>query len=149
MNSLRIFCTAGLVAAAATLTAPPAPAQSVDAEVEAAYAAWNAAFDAGDAKALAAFYTEDAVFMPATHDVITGPAGVEAFFAPMFEMGVTGHKLEMIEASGDGALIAAGAKWSATGKGPDGADQPWAGLATHVFERQDDGSLKLKLHSFN
>ena len=30
-----------------------------------------------------------------------------------------------------------------------GGDQPWAGLATTIFERQPDGSLKLKLHTFN
>ena len=28
-------------------------------------------------------------------------------------------------------------------------DQPWGGIATHVFERQGDGSLKIKLHTFN
>jgi ketosteroid isomerase-like protein len=64
-------------------------------------------------------------------------------------MGVTGHKLEVIKVSGDGNLVVAAAKWSATGKDASGADQPWGGVATHVFERQADGSLKLKLHTFN
>ena len=41
------------------------------------------------------------------------------------------------------------ANWTAVGKDADGADQPWGGIATHVFERQDDGSLKLVLHTFN
>jgi hypothetical protein len=27
--------------------------------------------------------------------------------------------------------------------------QPWGGVATHIFERRPDGSLKLKLHTFN
>jgi ketosteroid isomerase-like protein len=30
-----------------------------------------------------------------------------------------------------------------------GKDQPLGGVATHVFERQSDGSLKIKLHTFN
>ena len=41
-------------------------------QVEAAYAAWDAAF-APDAKRIAAFYIEDAIFLPATHEVIGVP----------------------------------------------------------------------------
>ena len=113
------------------------------------YAAWDAAFAKRDAKGLAAFYADDAIFLPATHDVIKGPAGVEKFFAGIFNMGVTGHRLELIEAHREGNLIFGAAKWSANGKDANGADQPWAGVATHIFERQPDGSLKLKLHTFN
>lgn len=118
-------------------------------DVKAAYSAWDAAFNNADAKAIAAFYTDDAIFLPATHDVIKGPAGVEKFFGGIFGMGVTGHKLELIEAQGEGNLLIGTAKWSAKGKDAKGADQPWAGVATHVFEKQADGSLKLRVHTFN
>ena len=117
----------------------------------AAYQAWDAAFATGDAKAIAAFYTDDATFLPPTHDVIEGPAGVEKFFAGLLGSGVTGHKLELIEVEGDddGDMIVAAAKWSANGKDASGAPATFGGVATHVFEKQDDGSLKLKLHTFN
>ncbi len=46
-----------------------------DDQVRAAYASWNAAFNRADAKALAAFYTGNASFLPATHDIIQGPGG--------------------------------------------------------------------------
>jgi ketosteroid isomerase-like protein len=62
---------------------------------------------------------------------------------------VSGHKLELIEAIDKGDTVVAAARWSADGKDAAGADQPWGGLATHVFERQDDGALKLRLHTFN
>lgn len=124
-------------------------AASADEEAKAAYAAWDEAFNKGDAKAVAAFYADDAIFLPATHDVIKGPAGVEKFFAGIFGMGVTAHKLDLIEAHSEGNLIFVAAKWSAAGKDAKGADQPWGGIATHIFERQADGSLKLKLHTFN
>lgn len=126
-----------------------AKAQSVDEQVKAAYAAWDDAFNKGDAKAIAAFYTDNATFLPATHDVIQGPGGVEKFFEGIFGMGVTGHKLELIEAQGEGNLVFGSAKWSANGKDANGADQPWGGVATHIFEKQADGSLKLRLHTFN
>lgn len=64
-------------------------------------------------------------------------------------MGVTGHKLELIEAESDGNLLFGTAKWSASGKDDKGADQPWGGIATHIFEKQPDGNLKLRVHTFN
>jgi uncharacterized protein (TIGR02246 family) len=118
-------------------------------QVKAAYAAWDAAFNKGDAKGVAALYTEDSLLLPPSHDVIKGPAGVEKFFAGLFANGVTGHKLELIEAEGDGGLVAAAGKWSASGKDANGAPATFGGIATHVFAKQPDGSLKLKLHTFN
>lgn len=96
-------------------------------DVRAAYAAWDNAFNAGDAQAVAAAYAQDALFLPATHDVIKGPEAIGTFFGGLFDMGVTGHKLDLIEAQGDGALLVGTARWSARGKDAAGADQPWAG----------------------
>ncbi|MGD9509994.1 MAG: SgcJ/EcaC family oxidoreductase [Geminicoccaceae bacterium] len=125
-------------------------AASADDQVAAAYAAWDQAFNTGDAAKVAAFYTDDAVFLPPTHDVIEGPAGVEKFFAGLFGNGVTGHKLELIEVTGaDDEMVVAAAKWSASGKDASGAATTFGGVATHVFERESDGNLKLKLHTFN
>jgi uncharacterized protein (TIGR02246 family) len=123
---------------------------SADDQVVAAYAAWDQAFNTGDATKVAAFYTDDAVFLPPTHDVVEGPAGVEKFFAGLLGSGVSGHKLELIEVTGaDNDMVVAAAKWSAQGKDASGAPVTFGGVATHVFERGSDGSLKLKLHTFN
>lgn len=149
MSRILSFCASILVACALGFAALPAYAGSPEDDVAAAYAAWDAAFSKADAKAIAAFYSDDAVFLPASHSVINGPAGVEEFFAGLFAGGATAHKLELIKASGDEAILFGAAKWSAMGKDANGADQPWGGLATHVFERQGDGSLKIKLHTFN
>lgn len=119
------------------------------AEVKASYTAWDQAFNKGDAKALAALYADDALFLPATHDVVTGRPDIEKFFASLFGMGVKAHRLELIQASGNDKLMVGVAKWSADGKDNAGKDQPWGGVATHIFERQADGSLKLKVHTFN
>ena len=147
MRSIRF----GVLALAVTLGLPVAAfAASTDEQVVAAYAAWDQAFNTGDASKVAAFYTDDAVFLPPTHDVVEGPAGVEKFFAGLFGNGVTGHKLELIEVTGDDdEMVVAAAKWSAHGKDASGAPATFGGVATHVFERESDGSLKLKLHTFN
>ena len=143
------FLQVALLVLGISLSPVVAFAASIEEEVKAAYAAWDAAFNKSDAKAVAAFYSADATFLPPTHDVIEGPAGVEKFFAGLFGAGVTGHKLEIIKASGADKLIVAAAKWSAKGKDASGAPTSVGGVATHAFEKQADGTLKLKLHTFN
>lgn len=138
-----------LAASTMSIASMESQAGSPEDDVKAAYAAWDEAFGKGDAKAVATFYAEDALLLPPSHDVIEGPAGVEKFFSGIFGMGATGHKLELIKTDGDEKMIYGAAKWSAKGKDAQGKDQPWGGVATHVFERQDDGSLKIKLHTFN
>ena len=128
-----------------------APLTSLDvrAEITAAYAAWDSAFNKADAKAVAAAYVSNAKVLPPTHEVISGPAEIENFFAGLFSSGFTDHNLAVIDAGGDEKVVYSAAKWSANGKGADGTRQIAGGIATHVFERQGDGSLKLRLHTFN
>jgi uncharacterized protein (TIGR02246 family) len=85
----------------------------VKSDVTATYGGWDAAFNRGDAKAVAAFYAADAKFLPADHSVHTGPADVEKFFAGLFANSVKGHKLEPITVGGTEAQPFAAAKWSA------------------------------------
>ncbi len=136
--------TAMLTLSAGLLAPAMAGAANSDANVRAAYAAWDAAFGKSDAKAIGAMYTDDALLLPRSHDVLKGPVAAEKFFAGLFAAEVTGHKLELIEAQGTPDLVVAAAKWSAQGKtGPAG------GAATHESIRQPGGNLKLRLYTFN
>jgi ketosteroid isomerase-like protein len=135
---------AALLVIVTVLLAPAATyAAAMDEQVKAANAAWDAAFNKGDPAAVAAFYADDAKLLPPDHAVYEGPAGAEKFFAGVIGSGVTGHKLEIIEADGGDTLVAAAAKWSAQGKDASGKPATFGGVATHVFEKQADGSLKL------
>jgi ketosteroid isomerase-like protein len=133
------------------LTATPVGSFAADpkSDVAAAYAAWDAAFNKGDAKTLAAEYLPDAKLLPPTHEVALGPAAIEKFFAGLHASGVTDHKLQMIDAGGDDKVVYGAANWSAKGKDKDGKPANFSGIATHVFERQTDGSLKVRLQTFN
>src|SRR5437763_9576472 len=70
-------------------------------DVTAAYAAWDAAFNKGDAKAIAATYLPNAKLLPPSHEVMSGPAAIEKFFAEAHASGLTDHKLQVIDAGGD------------------------------------------------
>ena len=141
--------TRQLLAALLIATSLEAVADPLDDQVRAAYSAWNAAFNKGDSKAVAAFYTADTSFLPATHDIIQSPDGVEKFYSGILASGVTDHTLDLIRAMQDDKIVIAVAKWSAAGKDSSGKATRFSGVATHLFERQSDGSLKLKLHTFN
>ena len=120
-------------------------AADIKSDVTAAYKAWDAAFNSGDAKAIAASYTSDAELLPPTHTIAKGPADIEKFFDGLLKGGVKNHALKLVEAGGSDKTAYGTANWSATDK--DG--KQIGGLATHVFERQSDGALKLKAHIFN
>jgi uncharacterized protein (TIGR02246 family) len=115
----------------------------------AALEAWNTAFNAGDAAAIAGLYVDDARFLPATHQVIVGPVAIQAFFEPMLAAGVTGHANEPIVAGADGSLVYGASRWTVRSRGKDGEEQVSTGIATHVLERRPDGALKIRLHTFN
>jgi ketosteroid isomerase-like protein len=92
-----------------------------------------------------ATYAPDAELLPPTHTIAKGPAEIEKFFDGLLKSGVKNHALKLVEAGGTDKVMYGTANWSAADK--DG--KPIGGLATHVFERQGDGSLKLKAHIFN
>jgi ketosteroid isomerase-like protein len=138
-----------LTACGMTLAGTAVRAAEPASEVKAAYAAWDAAFNSNDVKAIAAFYADDALLLPFNHEIYRGPAGAEQFFTGVLGTGATGHKLDLIEARGEGNLLYGTAKWSAKGKDSAGKDEPWAGVSTLVFKKQADGKLKIAVHTFN
>ncbi|HEY1300804.1 MAG TPA: SgcJ/EcaC family oxidoreductase [Stellaceae bacterium] len=68
-----------LLAAALLLLAAPAPAQTVG-QIQQLNDKWMAAFDKGDAAALAAMYAPDAYVLPAGAEMAKGRQAIEAFW---------------------------------------------------------------------
>lgn len=146
MRSARISIIALCLVAGTPAAAPAADAR---ADVEKAYAAWDAAFNRHDTKALADAYLPEAKLLPPTHEVAAGPAEIEKFFDGLHANGVGEHELRVIDAGGDDRVVYGVASWSAKATDKTGKTMSVGGIATHVFERQGDGSLRLRLHTFN
>jgi uncharacterized protein (TIGR02246 family) len=117
--------------------------------VASAFNAFNSAFNKGDAKAVATLYAPDAVFLPASHDVISSAADIEKFFAGMFTNRVTNHTLQPIKIIEVGDTTIVASKWSASGQDDKGNKTTFGGVATHVLQKQPDNSYKVRLHTFN
>ena len=63
------------------------------------------AFNAQDAEAMAAAYTEDAQLLPPNGDFQIGNAAVEAFWGSLFTAGFDGVILETLEVHGNGTIV--------------------------------------------
>ena len=74
-----------------------APAFAQDkATIEKLNAAWMAAFDKGDAAAVAAMYTEDAYVLPPGGEMVKGRAAIEAFWRQAAQQ-MTDAKLTIVD----------------------------------------------------
>ncbi len=69
----------GLILCGWLLSAGAASAQTV-AAIQELSNAWSAAFNKGDAAAVAAMYAEDAYVLPPGHDMVKGRAAIQAFW---------------------------------------------------------------------
>jgi ketosteroid isomerase-like protein len=118
-------------------------------QIESAYDAWNDAFNRADAKAVAAFYSENAKLLPPTHEVIEGRAAIERFWDGLLRAGMTGHTLELIAVEEDQRGAVAAGRWSAKGKGRDGGERTFSGSVVHVFAKRQADGLRIWLHTWN
>jgi uncharacterized protein (TIGR02246 family) len=98
-----------------------------------------AAFNAGDADALTALYTHDAVLIPTPGQVARGKAEIRAALEqflgakPSIQIKTTGA----VEA---GNMALAGGEWVIKGTGADGKPFEMSGKSAEVLQRQSDGS---------
>jgi ketosteroid isomerase-like protein len=94
---------------------------------------WDAAFNRGDAAALAALYDEHAAVLPAGGDAALGASQIEALFAGAIEQGIRNHRIELHAVEGDERVATQRGRWSAESTSADGTVQH--------FRRSPDAGL--------
>jgi uncharacterized protein (TIGR02246 family) len=129
--------------------AQPAKDGAVRAAIEKQNAAFSAAFARGDAAALAAAYTDDAIVLPPDAEMVRGKAGIEALWKGLISAGAKSLALTTVDVQSSGALAVE------TGTGilkiqPSGAaEQTQSAKYVVVWKRQADGSWKLHRDMWN
>ena len=103
----------------------------------------------GDARAMAAVYTEDAVFLPLDADALKGQAGIERFWRDGIRMGLRGLEVETLQLEHERVLAYEIGRYTLRFE-PEG-DAPVTDLATHVVvhRRQQDDSWRRVVEIFN
>jgi uncharacterized protein (TIGR02246 family) len=110
---------------------------------------WNAAFNAGNADAVSAFYADEATIAPAGSPQISGREAIRNFWQGLIDNKVSGHHIECLEVSHDGTLAFQRGHWGATATAADGSKQSFSGNLLVIYRQQQDGSLKTLVHTWN
>jgi len=109
------------------------------------YEDWKAPWEAGDAAAVAAFYANDAIQMPANEPAIVGKeawqSSLQAFFDQFTIKGNTSEVLEA-EIAGDLAFVRGTYVITVSPKA-GGKPTQYSGKFVHIFKRQPDGVWKI------
>ncbi len=117
----------------------PAGAQAKDPALDKLAADWAAAFAKGDAKALAGFYTDDAVRASQEAGTVVGRAAIEKEFAANFAGPWKGAKIAIkvgsIHPVGTDIAVNEGT-WEVSGTGPDGKPMTMAGYYVNTLVKR-------------
>ena len=117
--------------------------------IEKAIAAFEKAFNAKDAAAIANLYSEDASLLPPGSPPIKGRANIGAFWQSFINAGGSDGKLHTVDVgiSGDMAYEIGG--FEAILPSPQGGTARAAGKYVVIWKRQSDGSIKMAVDIFN
>lgn len=114
-----------------------------------ANAAWNEAFNSGDAKKVASLYAENATLSPGNGQTLTGRSEIENLFRSFMEAGVYEHTLETVSAGGDDNVIFQVARWGAKVKGENGQVSQLGGITTNTMQKDASGNWLSHVHVWN
>lgn len=141
------------VASAACATQPPPdaarPFVADSAAIHAAATAFSAAYVRGDAAAMAALYTEDAVIFPEGAAAIEGKPAIQRYWTLPAGRRITLHRLipERVEVHGD--VASDYGRYEIAGEANGEAWGPSHGKYVVVWKRGADGAWRMYLDMWN
>ena len=106
------------------------------------------AFEAGDSRALAELYSEDAVVIPPSLEILETSEDIRRFWEKQITSGTGNFRLQTINSRQHGNVVYQSAVWIAT-KVSNGVESELFGEMTNVISQQADGSWKIQLQSWN
>jgi len=129
--------------------ADPGHAQDAEAAIEKAAIAWETAFNAGDGKAVAELYTEDAALLPPDAERVDGKAAIAEFWQGAIDSGLADADLESVEVVEAGDIAYEVGVVTLSAPGSNGERVPVIGKYIVVWERGDDGAWRLHRDIWN
>jgi len=109
---------------------------------------WELAFNAGDTDALGKLYTEDAVVMPPSLEILNAPGKIKDYWDNQILSGTNNFRVQTINLRVQDDVVYQTAVWIATVTS-NGVATDLDGEMTNVLARQTDGSWKIQLQSWN
>ena len=132
------------------LVATSARGDDVRAAIDAANAKMVADYAAGDTKALAQAYTEDALMLPPDATRVVGHSAIEALWKSWIDAGMKNLTLKSTDVESSGDLAYEVSEFTLQVPPVKGGDPSTAtGNYLVVWKRGADGAWRLKVHTWN
>ena len=128
---------------------PAARADDIRPAMETANAQFLAAFNTPNPSGFLPLYSTDAMLFFQGAPPITGPEAIKQFWESRIKIGVRDHTFEIIEAGADGKYAFQVTKTTVRLVRDNGEKTLIAGHTVRIFEKQNDGTWKTKIHMFN
>ncbi len=129
-----------------------ASASAVTADIESdiwiANKTWEISYNSGDTDALSKLYTDDAVVVPPSLEILNAPEKIKYFWANQKRGGTDNFRVQTINLRVHGDVIYQTAVWIATVTS-NGVATEFDDEMTNVIAKQADGSWKIQLQSWN
>lgn len=122
--------------------------EDVRAAIEAVNAEFSAAFNRGDAAAVASLYTEDALLLPPGEAVVSGRSSVEAYWKAGADAGLSNLQFRATEVESHGPMAYEVGEASFDMPASDGSKTP-AKVKYLVVWKNVDGAWKLHRDMWN
>ena len=117
--------------------------------MEAANARFLAAFNTPSPSAFLPLYTKDSVLFFQGVPPITGPEAIKQFWESRIKLGLRDHTFDIIETGADGNYAYQVTKNTVQLVRDTGEKTLTTGHTVRIFEKQNDGTWKIKIHMFN
>ena len=119
------------------------------AKIDSTNDSWSQALNQGSSADLIKFYTADAVVLPPSSEILANHAAIKGYWDGLHRIGVNKYTVYDVDLKIEGNIAYQTALWEATRITPEGTTIEFDGNLSSVFERQPDGSWKIKLQSWN
>jgi ketosteroid isomerase-like protein len=110
---------------------------------------WESGFEEGNTEGLMGLYTENAVVFPPSSEILKGRTAIQAYLEGLREVGVKEYSISNVGTDIKENIVYEAALWEATRVDNEGNVIKLQGNISNVFEKQNDGSWKIKFQSWN
>ncbi len=122
---------------------------SEQAEIGKINSAWANSISKGDIAAVGELYSADAVMLPPSSEILNNRSEIRGYWENLKSNGISNYNLSQVGLEVKGNLAYETALWEATRKTNTGDEITFEGNISNVYEKQADGSWKIKLQSWN
>ena len=117
--------------------------------IKAGLLGWEYDSSNGETVNLLDMYTDDAVLIPPSSEIVTGPYAILAFWNEILRGGISEYEIDTINLHIDGDTAYQTAYWQSSFTSENGKVFHIDGTMTNVLQRQPNGLWKIRTQSWN